>query len=51
MDFHKLVELGYKEIKVSFLSLADRFDFTRRLVDTSRSVLHDVWIQGVALII
>lgn len=41
-----LVELGYKEIEVSFPSASDTdFDFTRRLVETSGVVPDDVWLQ------
>lgn len=41
-----LVQLGYKEIEVSFpsASLTD-FDFTRRLVETPGVVPEDVWLQ------
>ena len=41
-----MVELGYKEIEVSFpsASLID-FDFTRRLIETPGAVPDDVWIQ------
>lgn len=41
-----MVELGYKEIEVSFpsASLTD-FDFTRRLIETPGAVPNDVWIQ------
>ncbi|KAF8417127.1 hypothetical protein EV426DRAFT_624407 [Tirmania nivea] len=44
--FKKLVELGYKEIEVSFpsSSLTD-FDFTRRLIETPGTVPDDVWLQ------
>lgn len=44
--FKKLVELGYKEIEVSFpsASLTD-FDFTRRLIETPGAVADDVWLQ------
>ncbi|KAI5788923.1 hypothetical protein DFH27DRAFT_614511 [Peziza echinospora] len=44
--FRKLVELGYKEIEVSFpsASLVD-FEFTRRLIETPGAVPDDVWIQ------
>ncbi|RPB23018.1 2-isopropylmalate synthase [Terfezia boudieri ATCC MYA-4762] len=44
--FKKLVELGYKEIEVSFpsASLTD-FDFTRRLIKTPGAVPDDVWLQ------
>lgn len=41
-----LVELGYKEIEVSFPSASDTdYDFTRRLVETSGVVPDDVWLQ------
>lgn len=41
-----LVELGYKEIEVSFPSASDTdFDFTRRLVETEGVVPNDVWLQ------
>lgn len=41
-----LCELGYKEIEVSFPSASQTdFDFTRRLVETSRAVPDDVWLQ------
>lgn len=41
-----LVELGYKEIEVSFPSASDTdFDFTRRLVETPGVVPDDVAIQ------
>ena len=41
-----LVELGYKEIEVSFPSASNTdFDFTRRLVETPRVVPDDVWLQ------
>ena len=41
-----LVELGYKEIEVSFPSASQTdFDFTRRLVETSGVVPDDVWLQ------
>lgn len=41
-----LVELGYKEIEISFPSASDTdFDFTRRLVETSDAVPDDVWLQ------
>ena len=41
-----LVELGYKEIEVSFPSASDTdFDFTRRLVETPGVVPDDVWLQ------
>lgn len=41
-----LVELGYKEIEVSFPSASDTdFGFTRRLVETPGVVPVDVWLQ------
>jgi 2-isopropylmalate synthase len=41
-----LVELGYKEIEVSFPSASQTdFDFTRRLVETPGVTPDDVWIQ------
>ena len=41
-----LVELGYKEIEVSFPSASQTdFDFTRRLVETPGVVPIDVWLQ------
>ena len=41
-----LVELGYKEIEVSFPSASQTdFDFTRRIVETPGAVPHDVWLQ------
>lgn len=41
-----LVELGYKEIEVSFPSASQTdFDFTRRLVETPGAVPDDVWLQ------
>jgi 2-isopropylmalate synthase len=41
-----LVELGYKEIEVSFPSASQTdFDFTRRLVETPGGVPDDVWLQ------
>jgi len=41
-----LVELGYKEIEVSFPSASQvDFDFTRRLVETPGAVPDDVWLQ------
>ncbi|KAI9892712.1 MAG: hypothetical protein M1814_001132 [Vezdaea aestivalis] len=44
--FHMLVELGYKEIEVSFPSASQTdFDFTRRLVETPGAVPDDVWLQ------
>ncbi|TVY78379.1 2-isopropylmalate synthase [Lachnellula suecica] len=44
--FKMLVELGYKEIEVSFPSASQTdFDFTRRLVETPGAVPEDVWLQ------
>ncbi|MCJ1475428.1 hypothetical protein MMC13_004090 [Lambiella insularis] len=44
--FQMLVELGYKEIEVSFPSASQTdFDFTRRLVETPGVVPSDVWLQ------
>ncbi|PLB37434.1 2-isopropylmalate synthase [Aspergillus candidus] len=44
--FKKLVEIGYKEIEVSFPSASQiDFDFTRRLVETPGVVPDDVWLQ------
>ncbi|OQV03901.1 hypothetical protein CLAIMM_08878 [Cladophialophora immunda] len=44
--FKMLVELGYKEIEVSFPSASQTdFDFTRYLVDTPGVVPDDVWLQ------
>jgi 2-isopropylmalate synthase len=44
--FQMLVELGYKEIEVSFPSASQTdFDFTRRLVETPGAVPDDVWLQ------
>ncbi|KAK6068926.1 2-isopropylmalate synthase [Seiridium cupressi] len=44
--FKMLVELGYKEIEVSFPSASQTdFDFTRRLIETPGIVPDDVWIQ------
>jgi 2-isopropylmalate synthase len=41
-----LVELGYKEIEVSFPSASQTdFDFTRRLIETPGATPDDVWIQ------
>jgi len=41
-----LVDLGYKEIEVSFPSASNTdFDFTRRLVETPGVVPNDVWLQ------
>lgn len=44
--FQMLVQLGYKEIEVSFPSASDTdFDFTRRLIETPGVVPDDVAIQ------
>ncbi|KAI9750202.1 MAG: hypothetical protein M4579_006571 [Chaenotheca gracillima] len=44
--FQMLVELGYKEIEVSFPSASDTdFEFTRRLVETPGVVPDDVFLQ------
>ncbi|KAI1382388.1 hypothetical protein F4677DRAFT_401812 [Hypoxylon crocopeplum] len=44
--FQMLVDLGYKEIEVSFPSASDTdYDFVRRLVTTPGAVPDDVWIQ------
>ncbi|KAI9833975.1 MAG: hypothetical protein M1826_005880 [Phylliscum demangeonii] len=44
--FQMLVELGYKEIEVSFPSASQTdYDYTRRLVDTAGAVPDDVWLQ------
>ncbi len=44
--FQMLVELGYKEIEVSFPSASQTdFDFTRRLVETPGATPDDVWLQ------
>ena len=41
-----LVELGYKEIEVSFPSASQTdFDFTRRVVESPNVVPDDVWLQ------
>ncbi|EKG14420.1 Pyruvate carboxyltransferase [Macrophomina phaseolina MS6] len=41
-----LVQLGYKEIEVSFPSSSQTdFDFTRKLVTTPNAVPDDVWLQ------
>lgn len=47
--FKKLVEIGYKEIEVSFPAASQTdFDFTRRLVETPGVVPDDVWLQVLA---
>ncbi|KAF3937573.1 hypothetical protein ABW19_dt0208075 [Dactylella cylindrospora] len=44
--FNLLVELGYKEIEVSFPSASQTdFDFTRRLIETPGTVPDDVHLQ------
>lgn len=44
--FKMLVEIGYKEIEVSFPSASQTdFDFTRNLIETPGVVPDDVWIQ------
>ncbi|KAL2833532.1 hypothetical protein BJY01DRAFT_253459 [Aspergillus pseudoustus] len=44
--FKMLVEIGYKEIEVSFPSASQTdFDFTRHLVETPGLVPDDVWLQ------
>ena len=44
--FKMLVELGYKEIEVSFPSASQTdFDFTRHLIETPGVVPDDVWLQ------
>ncbi|KAB8274276.1 2-isopropylmalate synthase [Aspergillus minisclerotigenes] len=44
--FKMLVDIGYKEIEVSFPSASQTdFDFTRRLVETPGVVPDDVWLQ------
>ncbi|ORY13397.1 hypothetical protein BCR34DRAFT_599931 [Clohesyomyces aquaticus] len=44
--FQMLVQLGYKEIEVSFPSASQTdFDFTQRLVQTPGAVPADVWLQ------
>jgi 2-isopropylmalate synthase len=44
--FKKLVDLGYKEIEVSFPSASKvDFDFTRDLIQDPGTVPDDVWIQ------
>lgn len=44
--FKMLVELGYKEIEISFPSASQTdFEFTRRLVETPNLVPEDVWLQ------
>ncbi|EEH34432.2 2-isopropylmalate synthase [Paracoccidioides lutzii Pb01] len=44
--FRMLVEIGYKEIEISFPSASQTdFDFTRRLIETPGEVPDDVWLQ------
>ncbi|KAL1954803.1 hypothetical protein VTO42DRAFT_707 [Malbranchea cinnamomea] len=44
--FRKLVEIGYKEIEISFPSASQTdYDFTRRLIETPGEVPDDVWLQ------
>ncbi|CAI4211183.1 unnamed protein product [Parascedosporium putredinis] len=44
--FEMLVDLGYKEIEVSFPSASKTdFGFTRRLIETPGTVPDDVWLQ------
>lgn len=44
--FQMLVQLGYKEIEISYPSSgATDFDFTKRLVNTPGVVPDDVWLQ------
>ncbi|KAH8728104.1 hypothetical protein GQ44DRAFT_757523 [Phaeosphaeriaceae sp. PMI808] len=44
--FQMLVQLGYKEIEVSFPSASQTdFDFTQRLIQTPGTVPDDVWVQ------
>ncbi|KAF2816523.1 2-isopropylmalate synthase [Mytilinidion resinicola] len=44
--FQMLVQLGYKEIEVSFPSASQTdFDFTQKLVNTPGIVPDDVWLQ------
>ncbi|KAK2747807.1 hypothetical protein FQN57_001837 [Myotisia sp. PD_48] len=44
--FQMLVEIGYKEIEISFPSASQTdFDFTRRVVETPGAVPDDVWLQ------
>ncbi|KAJ2900481.1 2-isopropylmalate synthase [Zalerion maritima] len=44
--FKMLVELGYKEIEVSFPSASQTdFDFTRRLIETPGTIPEDVYVQ------
>ncbi|RFU71918.1 2-isopropylmalate synthase [Trichoderma arundinaceum] len=44
--FKMLIDIGYKEIEVSFPSASQTdFDFTRRLIETPGTVPDDVWLQ------
>lgn len=44
--FKLLVEMGFKEIDVSFPSASDtEFNFTRSLIETPKAVPEDVWLQ------
>ncbi|POS85388.1 Aldolase, partial [Erysiphe pulchra] len=44
--FKMLVDIGFKEIEISFPSASQAdFDFTRRLVETPGAVPEDVWLQ------
>ncbi|EER26721.1 hypothetical protein D8B26_002872 [Coccidioides posadasii str. Silveira] len=44
--FKMLVDIGYKEIEISFPSASETdFDFTRRLIETPNEVPDDVWLQ------
>lgn len=47
--FQTLVQLGYKEIEISYPSASQtEFDFTRHLATTPKLVPDDVWIQVMA---
>ncbi len=44
--FNTLVQIGYKEIDISFPSASQtEFDFTRKIVETPDAVPADVWLQ------
>ena len=44
--FHMLVQIGFKEIDVSFPSASQtEYDFTRKLVTTPGAAPDDVWLQ------
>lgn len=44
--FQMLVDIGYKEIEISFPSASQTdFDFTRRVIETPGAVPDDVWLQ------